>query len=43
MHQAGIPTDRCVAGGEIVVVARRSLTVLPSQHSCVWSEADNRR
>ena len=40
MHQAGIPIEQmiCVAGGETVALSDDvRVTVLPSQHSCVWS------
>jgi L-ascorbate metabolism protein UlaG (beta-lactamase superfamily) len=42
MEAAGVPLDRmiCVAGGERVQLsADVSVSVLPSQHSCVWSHA----
>jgi L-ascorbate metabolism protein UlaG (beta-lactamase superfamily) len=40
MEAAGVPSDRmvCVAGGERVRLAPDvTVSVLPSQHSCVWS------
>jgi L-ascorbate metabolism protein UlaG (beta-lactamase superfamily) len=40
MEQAGVPVDRmiCVAGGErISLGAGVTVSVFPSQHSCVWS------
>jgi L-ascorbate metabolism protein UlaG (beta-lactamase superfamily) len=42
MEAAGVPAERmiCVAGGELVrLSADVTVTVLPSQHSCVWSHA----
>jgi len=42
MEAAGVPSDRliCVAGGERVRLSPDStVSVLPSQHSCVWSHA----
>ena len=42
MEAAGVPVERmiCVAGGERVrLSADVTVTVLPSQHSCVWSHA----
>jgi L-ascorbate metabolism protein UlaG (beta-lactamase superfamily) len=41
MEAAGVPADRmiCVAGGERVrLSADVTVSVLPSQHSCVWSQ-----
>lgn len=43
MEQAGVPLDRmiCVAGGETVELGGGvSVSVYPSQHSCVWSHAE---
>ncbi|MET0325625.1 MAG: MBL fold metallo-hydrolase [Ilumatobacteraceae bacterium] len=43
MEAAGVPIDRmiCVAGGERVrLSADVTVSVLPSQHSCVWSHAE---
>jgi hypothetical protein len=40
MEQAGVPADRmiCVAGGETVRLSPTvTVSVFPSQHSCVWS------
>ena len=40
MEQAGVPPDRmmCVAGGEVIDLGNgASVSVYPSQHSCVWS------
>lgn len=40
MAQAGVPLERmiCVAGGETIDLGNDvSVTVYPSQHSCVWS------
>lgn len=40
MEQAGVPVDRmiCVGGGEAVDLGNDvTVTVYPSQHSCVWS------
>ena len=42
MEAAGVPLDRmiCVAGGERIRLADDvTVSVLPSQHSCVWSHA----
>ena len=42
MEAAGVPVDRmiCVAGGERIASADDvSVSVYPSQHSCVWSHA----
>ena len=42
MEAAGVPLDRmiCVAGGERIRLAEDvTVSVLPSQHSCVWSHA----
>lgn len=46
MEQAGVPLDRMipVAGGETVelegATGRATVSVYPSQHSCVWSHAE---
>ncbi len=43
MESAGVPTDRmiCVGGGErIDLGAGVSVSVYPSQHSCVWSHQE---
>ncbi len=40
MEQAGVPVDRmiCVAGGETIDLGNDvTVSVYPSQHSCVWS------
>lgn len=40
MQQAGVPVEQmiCVAGGETIALSDDvRVTVLPSQHSCVWS------
>jgi L-ascorbate metabolism protein UlaG (beta-lactamase superfamily) len=40
MEQAGVPVEQmiCVAGGETIALSDDvRVTVLPSQHSCVWS------
>jgi L-ascorbate metabolism protein UlaG (beta-lactamase superfamily) len=42
MEQAGVPLDRmiCVAGGETIDLgAGVTVSVYPSQHSCVWSHS----
>jgi len=42
MEQAGVPADRmiCVAGGETVRLSDTvTVSVFPSQHSCVWSHS----
>ncbi|MFT7597361.1 MAG: L-ascorbate metabolism protein UlaG (beta-lactamase superfamily) [Acidimicrobiales bacterium] len=42
MEEAGVPLDRmiCVAGGETIDLgAGVTVSVYPSQHSCVWSHA----
>jgi L-ascorbate metabolism protein UlaG (beta-lactamase superfamily) len=42
MEAAGVPTDRmiCVAGGERVRLSDDvTVSILPSQHSCVWSHS----
>lgn len=41
MEQAGVPLDRmiCVAGGETIDLGNEvTVTVYPSQHSCVWTQ-----
>lgn len=41
MEAAGVPADRmiCVAGGELVRLSDDvTVSVFPSQHSCVWSQ-----
>jgi L-ascorbate metabolism protein UlaG (beta-lactamase superfamily) len=46
MEQAGVPVDQmiCVAGGETVALSDDvRVTVLPSQHSCVWSQTAMRQ
>jgi L-ascorbate metabolism protein UlaG (beta-lactamase superfamily) len=43
MEQAGVPLNRmiCVAGGETIDLGRGvTVSVFPSQHSCVWSHAE---
>src|SRR6478672_11093797 len=40
LEEAGVPADRmiCVAGGETVRLSDSvTVSVVPSQHSCVWS------
>ena len=42
MEQAGVPLDRmiCVGGGETIDLGNGvTVSVFPSQHSCVWSHA----
>ena len=42
MEQAGVPLERmiCVAGGEKIELSENvTVSVYPSQHSCVWSHA----
>lgn len=42
MEQAGVPLDRmiCVGGGETIDLGNDvTVSVFPSQHSCVWSHA----
>ncbi len=42
MEQAGVASDRmiCVAGGEMVSLSENvTVSVYPSQHSCVWSHS----
>lgn len=42
MEQAGVPLDRmiCVGGGETIDLGNSvTVSVFPSQHSCVWSHA----
>src|SRR5205823_5163780 len=42
MEEAGVPPERmiCVAGGETVDLGNGvTVSVFPSQHSCVWSHA----
>jgi len=46
MEQAGVPVEQmiCVAGGETVALSDDvRVTVLPSQHSCVWSQTAMRQ
>jgi L-ascorbate metabolism protein UlaG (beta-lactamase superfamily) len=46
MEAAGVPADRmiCVAGGERVRLSDDvTVSVLPSQHSCVWSHSNTVR
>jgi hypothetical protein len=46
MEAAGVPAERmiCVAGGERVRLSDDiTVSVLPSQHSCVWSQAKMRQ
>ncbi len=43
LEQAGVPLDRmiCVAGGETIELGDgATVSVYPSQHSCVWSHAE---
>lgn len=43
LEQAGVPVDRmiCVAGGETIDLgAGMTVSVYPSQHSCVWSHRE---
>lgn len=43
MEEAGVPTERmiCVAGGETIELENGvTVSVYPSQHSCVWSHAE---
>jgi L-ascorbate metabolism protein UlaG (beta-lactamase superfamily) len=43
LEQAGVPLDRmiCVAGGETVELGEGvTVSVFPSQHSCVWSHQE---
>ena len=42
MEEAGVPLDRmiCVAGGETIDMGQDvTVSVYPSQHSCVWTQA----
>ena len=43
MEQAGVPLEQmiCVAGGETIDLSEDvTVSVFPSQHSCVWSHAE---
>ena len=43
MEEAGVPLDRmiCVGGGETIELGNGvTVSVFPSQHSCVWSHAE---